>query len=153
MEKRTGKKPREVIGWKRQRQEDNRQREGREERQERSMFDYFQTYNLSQLNSIFTKVACICLQKRKREKKKSNRVRRNRQYLNGQLGNFVGCTLTTYTNSDKQSSATSVNGPLWQQEKCLTNPDFIVFWSSILHLLLHRVLILPAALPQSPKMR
>lgn len=43
MEKRTGQKPREVIGWKRQRQEDNRQREGGEERQEGSMFYYFQT--------------------------------------------------------------------------------------------------------------
>lgn len=47
MEKRTGQKPREVIGWKRQRQEDNRQREGGEERQERSMFFYFQTSSLT----------------------------------------------------------------------------------------------------------
>lgn len=40
MEKRTGKKPREVIGWKRKREEAIRQREG-EEGQERSMFFYF----------------------------------------------------------------------------------------------------------------
>lgn len=112
MEERTGKKPREVIGWKRQRQEDNRQGEGGEERQERGMFHYFQTYNLLQLNSIFTKFACICLQKKKREKKKSNRVRRNLQYLDGQLRHFIGCTPTPHPNSDKQCSATSVSGPL-----------------------------------------
>lgn len=114
MEKRTGKKPREAIGWERQRQEDYGQREGGEERQERSMF-YSQRYNLLQLNGIFTKFASICLQKRKKEKKKSNRVRRDLQYSDGQLSHL--CWLYphhahAHAHSDKQCSIASVGGPL-----------------------------------------
>lgn len=91
MEKRTGKKPREVIGWKRQRQEAIRQREG-EEGQERSMF--FNLYDMltDYYITFVTKFVSICLKKRKREKKKSNRVRRNLQYIHGQLSLFSGCT-------------------------------------------------------------
>lgn len=46
--------------------------------------DYYVTF--------FTKFASICLKKRKREKKKSNRVRRSLQYFHGQLSLFSGCT-------------------------------------------------------------
>lgn len=65
MEKRTSKKPREVIGRKRQRQENDRQREGGEEGQERSMFSHVLT--VLKLNRISLSLPLLSSEKEEGE--------------------------------------------------------------------------------------
>lgn len=81
----------------------------KEEKKDKKEVCFSTIRHILELNSIFIKLSSICLQKRKREKKKSNRVRRNLQYLDGQLSHFIGPP-TAHTNSDKPCSATSVSG-------------------------------------------
>lgn len=87
MEERTGKKPREA-NWKREgeRQENNREGKGGEKGQKRSMEHFFFFLTVSVLHSIVNhSTFFVFIQKRKKEKKKSSRVRKDLQHSSCQL--------------------------------------------------------------------
>lgn len=92
----------------------------------------------------------VFIQKRKKEKKKSSRVRKDLQHSSCQL-------------FKPQADTCPILKPVISvvflilnqcQTSNLTNPALIVFWSSILHLPPpHRVLIPPAVPPQNLTVR
>ena len=154
MEERTGKKPREAVGWKwqrqRKRQKDNRQGKRGEEREKGGVTSQTSNIWMISLWNVSTHFGFSFVFRKKRKR------RRNPTGWGETSSSVMASCLThTHTHSARPLSLYLIfftimfQFPNKQIFSSLMNPAFIVFLSSILHLPPpHRVLIPPAAPPQ-----